>query len=157
MPSQNEFEIREDDLIGREIKALLKEHIYWMEYTSPPESRHALDLDGLRSPHVTFWSIWQQNKLAGCGAIKELNDTHGEVKSMRTADAFLRRGVASFMLQHLVKEARRRGYRRLSLETGSMDYFKPARQLYQRFGFRPCEPFGSYQDDPNSVFMTIEL
>jgi putative acetyltransferase len=146
-----------DDLQGPEIIALLHEHLHCMAQVSPPESRHALNLDGLRQPEITFWTIWQDTDLAGCGALKELAPHHGEIKSMRTATAFLRQGIASRMLTHITTEAKRRGYRRLSLETGSMPYFEPARQLYTRFGFTRCAPFANYVEDPNSVFMTKEL
>lgn len=125
-----------------------------MRAISPPESVHALDLDGLRRPEITFWTAWSGNALLGCGALKELSPDHGEVKSMRTARAHRRGGVARAMLAHIVAAARRRGYQRLSLETGSMAEFAPARSLYERFGFRYCEPFAGYVDDPNSVFMT---
>lgn len=151
------MEIRLDDLGGPEIIELLREHLRWTERVSPPQSRHALDLDGLRAPDVTFWTIWNGPDLAGCGALKELNPKHGEIKSMRTAYAYQRKGVASQMLRHLVEEAKRRGYRRLSLETGSTGDFEPARKLYSSFGFEYCAPFGSYIEDPNSVFMTREL
>src|SRR5438445_241062 len=133
--------IKLDDLRGSEIAALLTEHLECMAAVSPPESRHALNLDGLRKPGITFWTAWQGSELAGCGALKELDSTHAEIKSMRTSRAYLRQGVASLLLQHLLTEARRRGYRRLSLETGSMPYFKPAHQLYAKFGFQPCAPF----------------
>jgi len=152
-----DLEIRVDDLHGPEIAALLAEHLECAAKVSPRESRHALDLDGLRKPEITFWSVWQGKELLGCGALKELDNGHGEVKSMRTATAHLRKGVASAVLQHIFTEAKRRGYRRLSLETGSMDYFAPARQLYQKFGFRKCAPFANYREDPNSVFMTMAL
>lgn len=142
------MEIRLDDLTGPEVIALLGEHLRCMEVTSPPESRHALDLDGLRAAEVTFWSIWNGSNLAGCGALKELDDKHGEIKSMRTASAFQRQGVATQLLRHLISEARRRGYRRLSLKTGAMDYFEPARKLYASFGFSYCDPFASYKKDP---------
>ena len=151
------MEIRVDDLSGAQVQALLAEHLRAMNAVSPPESVHALDLSGLRRPEVTFWSIWSGPELAGCGALKQLDGAHAEVKSMRTADAFRRRGVAAGMLRHLIEEARRRGYRRLSLETGSMAYFEPARRLYAQFGFAECGPFGTYAEDPNSVFMTREL
>jgi putative acetyltransferase len=151
------MEIHLDDLAGPEIIALLREHLRCMALISPPESRHALDLDGLRKPEITFWTIWSGSDLAGCGALKELNKEHGEIKSMRTAYAYQRKGVASQMLRHLIAEAERRGYPRVSLETGSMDYFEPARKLYASFGFRFCGPFGSYRDDPNSLFMTREI
>lgn len=146
--------IRVDDLAGPEIRALLEEHLADMRAISPPESVHALDLDGLRRPEITFWTAWSGNALLGCGALKELSPDHGEVKSMRTARAHRRGGVARAMLAHIVAEARRRGYERLSLETGSMAEFAPARALYERFGFGYCGPFAGYVDDPNSVFMT---
>jgi putative acetyltransferase len=151
------MEIRVDDLSGAQILALLDEHLRCMAMVSPPESRHALNLDGLRQPGITFWTIWNDSELAGCGALKELDATHGEIKSMRTAYAFQRKGVASQMLRHIIDEAKRRGYRRLSLETGSMRYFDPARRFYAKFGFQSCGPFGSYREDPNSVFMTQAL
>ena len=151
------MEIRVDDLRGAAVIVLLEEHLRCMAAASPPESCHALDLDGLRQPDITFWSMWEGAELAGVGALKELAADHGEIKSMRTAYPFQRRGVASAMLRHLMAEARRRGYRRLSLETGSMAYFEPARQLYSGFGFEYCPPFNGYTDDPNSVFMTREL
>ena len=151
------FVIKVDDLRGPEIAALLREHLDCMAAVSPPESRHALNLDGLRQPDVTFWTVWEGNRIAGCGALKELDATHGEIKSMRAAGTHLRQGVASRVLAHLIEEGRRRGYRRLSLETGSMDYFEPARRLYAKFGFVFCAPFGSYREDPNSTFMTLEL
>ncbi len=151
------FEIREDDLRGAEITALLREHLAFAEQNSPPGSRHALPLEGLRRPDVTFWSVWHGAALAGCGALKQLDAQHGEVKSMRTARPFLRRGVGSLVLQHIVDTARRRGYRRLSLETGSQEVFAPARALYARFGFVVCGPFAAYRLDPNSVFMARDL
>ncbi len=147
-------EIRLDDLQGCEIRALLREHLENMHELSPPESVHALDIDGLRAPEVTFWSIWQDAELLGCGALKELDAHHGEIKSMRTAAVHRRQGVAADLLRHILQEAARRGYRRLSLETGSQDGFAPARTLYAAFGFEVCGPFADYREDPNSVFMT---
>ncbi len=128
-----------------------------MRSLSPPESVHALPLAGLRRPEVTFWSVWENGRLLRCGALKELDAQHGEIKSMRTALRHLRKGVASAMLQHILAEAGRRGYRRLSLETGAQPGFEPARQLYARAGFGVSGPFADYTDDPNSVFMTKEL
>lgn len=151
------MEIRVDDLRSAEIAALLQEHLDDMKLHSPPESIHALDLEKLRQPGITFWSLWQGDELMGCGAIKQLDPTHGEIKSMRTSSRHRRKGVAAAMLQHILEEAQRRGYRRLSLETGSPAAFVPARELYARFGFRPCGPFADYTDDPYSVFMTREL
>jgi putative acetyltransferase len=149
--------IRVDDLRGPEIAALLEEHLRNMAEVSPPESIHALDLERLRGSEITFWTAWQGSELLGCGALKELDSEHGEIKSMRTARTHLRKGVASRMLQHIIEEAHRRRYRRLSLETGSMDAFGPARTLYARFGFEYCAPFAAYREDPNSVFMTLAL
>jgi putative acetyltransferase len=149
--------IRVDDLRGNEIVALLEEHLADMRAISPPESKHALDLDGLRKPEVTFWTVWDARSLAGCGALKQLDPQHGEIKSMRTAAAYRGQGAASLMLAQIIDEARRRGYRRLSLETGSMKFFEPARRLYAKFGFGPCPPFAGYREDPNSCFFTKTL
>jgi putative acetyltransferase len=151
------MEIRIDDLRGPEIAALLVEHLECMAQVSPPESRHALDLERLRDPTITFWTVWCGKELAGCGALKEIDLTHGEVKSMRTAKIRLRRGVASLLLQHIIAEAKRRRYRRLSLETGSMSYFEPARSLYHKAGFTECAAFVGYKPDPNSTFFTLEI
>jgi putative acetyltransferase len=152
-----EVEIKLDELSGAEIIKLLTEHLRSLAEVSPPESRHALNLDGLRQPDVTFWSAWPGGELVGCGALKELDREHGEIKSMRTAKAHLRKGVAAKILLHIISEAQRRGYRSLSLETGAMEYFHPAHNLYRKFGFRNCTPFGTYREDPNSVFMTREV
>ena len=151
------MKIKIDDLSGPEIQQLLREHLENMAENSPPESRHALDLEQLRQPDITFWTVWDGAELLGCGALKELSADHGEIKSMRTATAHLRKGVATMLLDHIISEAKRRGYCRLSLETGSMQYFEPAHRLYYKFGFRKCAPFAGYTDDPNSVFMTREL
>lgn len=151
------MEIRLDDLRGPEIANLLQEHLDDMALHSPPESRHALDLEGLRAPEITFWCVWENDELVGCGALKELGPEHGEIKSMRTANAYRRKGVAALMLRHILAEARRRSYQRLSLETGSMAAFAPAHALYTRFGFQDCEPFADYVKDPNSIFMTLAL
>jgi putative acetyltransferase len=150
-------QIQIDDLSGPEIAALLAEHLAGVRSLSPPESVHALSLDGLRQPEVTFWSVWKNGELLGCGALKELDPGHGEIKSMRTASGHLRKGVARALLQHILGEAGRRGYRRVSLETGAQPGFEPARQLYAHAGFTACGPFAHYTNDPNSVFMTKEL
>lgn len=149
--------IKRDDLTGPEIHALLEEHLRHMHSMSPPESVHALDLSGLRRPDVTFWTAWEAGNLAGCGALKALDATHGEIKSMRAAQGYRRAGVGKAMLEHILAEARARGYRRLSLETGAQDGFIPARTLYGRYGFAECAPFADYREDPNSVFMTRTL
>ncbi|QYR20929.1 GNAT family N-acetyltransferase [Paenibacillus sp. sptzw28] len=151
------MEIKLDDLNGSEVAALIGEHLQSMTLHSPPESIHALNLEKLKKPEITFWSAWEQDELLGCGALKELDGRHGEVKSMRTSSSHLRKGVAKRILEHIIEEAKRRGYQRLSLETGSMAAFDPARRLYASFGFQYCKPFAEYIEDPNSVFMTKEL
>lgn len=148
------MEIRVDDPRADRAASLLREHLQDMALHSPPESIHALDVEALRSPQITFWTGWDGTELLGCGALRELGRMHGEIKSMRTARSHLRKGVASRMLQHIIAEAERRSYTRLSLETGSMEAFAPARALYASFGFAFCGPFGDYVLDPNSVFMT---
>lgn len=154
------------DLSNAHVIALLNEHLKELADHSPPESMHALNLDGLRAPDVTFWTVWDDSNdgdphaprgvLLGCGALKELDRRHGEIKSMRTAHAYLRKGVASAMLRHIIKEATARSYHRLSLETGSGPAFAPAHALYEKFGFTYCGPFGEYRDDAFSRFMTLE-
>jgi putative acetyltransferase len=151
------MKIEVDDLSRPEIHALLDEHLQNMHALSPPESVHALDLDKLRQPGITFWSAWDGPVLLGCGALKELDATHAEVKSMRTPQALRRRGAGRALLTHIVGVARERGYRRLSLETGSQPAFRPAQALYASFGFTRCGPFEGYVEDPNSVFMTLRL
>lgn len=151
------MQFRVDDLRGPEIADLLGAHVAFCMVSSPPESTHVLDLDALRSPAITFWSAWDGASLLGCAALKALDACHGEIKSMHTAVRHRGRGVALGLLEHVVAEARSRSYRRLSLETGSMDAFAPARILYARFGFVICAPFADYRFDPNSVFMTLEL
>jgi putative acetyltransferase len=151
------MDIRVDDLSSPEIIGLLHEHLRSVALHSPPESVHALGLEALRNPDITFWSVWQHSELMGCGAIKKLDSRHGEIKSMRTASSHLRKGVAARLMRHILEEAERRSYGRLSLETGSMDAFAPARSLYASFGFKRCGPFANYVEDPYSVFMTREV
>jgi len=151
------MKIEVDDLSRPEVHALLNEHLQNMHALSPPESVHALDLDKLRQPDITFWTAWEGPLLAGCGALLELDRTHGEVKSMRTPSARRRHGAGRAILSHIIDAARSRSYQRLSLETGSMDAFRPAQKLYESFGFNRCGPFGDYVDDPNSIFMTLRL
>ena len=149
--------IKIDHLNGAEIYQLLQEHLQSMLLHSPPESVHALDIEALRKPEITFWTVWESGELLGCGALKELDSQHGEIKSMRTSALQLRKGVARNLLNHILEESKRRSYRRLSIETGSMEAFEPARTLYANFGFTYCEPFADYVEDPNSVFMRREL
>ncbi len=148
------LQIREDDLTGKKIAEFLREHLENMNKITPPESVHALDLEALRSPNITFWTAWEGSELLGCGALKELDSKTGEVKSMRTATDHRRKGVASKILERIIEEAQQRAYERLNLETGSFPEFAPARALYARYGFEYRGPFAEYIDDPNSVFMT---
>ena len=146
-----------DDLSSPEVVAFLEDHLRHMIAITPSGCVHALDLEALKRPEISFWSVWKDALLLGCGALKELDPTHAEIKSMRTATSHRGKGVASYLLAHLLDEARRRRYRRLSLETGSYDAFQPARRLYEKFGFAYCGPFADYVLSENSVFMTIEL
>jgi putative acetyltransferase len=151
------MEIRIDDLTDTRIQQLVKEHLADMAQNSPPESCHALGLEELRKPEIILWSAWDDDELLGCGALKELNQQHGEIKSMRTVSEHRGNGVGSSLLTCILEEAKRRNYKRISLETGSMDSFIPAQKLYAKFGFKKCEPFAEYVDDPYSLFMTKEL
>jgi putative acetyltransferase len=152
------MKIRLDDLTGPEIRCLLEEHLADMHSQSPPESVHALDLARLRQPGIRFWTMWSDDaRLMGCGALKALDAVHGEIKSMRTAQAFRRSGVGRAMLAHIIDSARSSGLQRLSLETGTQPGFEAARRLYAAFGFEECGPFEGYVLDPNSVFMTRTL
>jgi putative acetyltransferase len=151
------FTIRVDDLTHPDVLELLREHLTSAAAHSPPESVHALDAAALRAANVTFWSVWSGDRLAGIGALKQLDATHGELKSMRTARAHLRTGVARALLTHVMQVARERGYRRLSLETGTPEAFAPARALYESFGFVRCAPFASYRNDGFSICMTRTL
>ncbi|KQY60623.1 GCN5 family acetyltransferase [Aeromicrobium sp. Root495] len=140
-----------------DVRALLDEHLHDMHATSAPESVHALDHSSLAAPGVTLWSAREDGTLLGIGALKDLGGRHGEIKSMRTATLSRGRGVAAAMLHHLLTEATARGWDRVSLETGTQDYFAPARRLYARHGFVECSPFGDYVLDPSSVFMSRRL
>lgn len=151
------FTIKTDDLSHPVVQALVNYHISGMLEQSPPESSHALNVQKLRDPTVTFWSAWEGEQLAGIGALKILDDEHGELKSMRTAPDFLRRGVANQFLQHILQVALSKGLRRLSLETGTQPGFTACHHLYRKHGFVDCEPFADYQPDPNSRFMTLVL
>jgi len=154
-PVSLRFEL--DDLTRPEVVRLLEEHLQEMYATSPADSVHALDLDALRAPAISFWSAWDANSLAGCGALKRLTGEDAELKSMRTVRASRGRGVGSAVLAHLLAEARRCGYRRVLLETGSQEFFDPARRLYARHGFTERPPFYDYVEDRNSVFMELTL
>lgn len=151
------MEVIIDDLSSGKVIKLLEEHLSDMYANSPPESVHALDVDSLKSPEITFFSCWVGDELQGCLAIKQLTSEHIELKSMRTSNVARKSGVASHLLTHVIRIARENGYRKVSLETGSQEFFKPARNLYEKFGFRYCGPFADYKEDPYSRFMTKEL
>jgi len=151
------MDIRIDDLQSKAIQALLQEHLEDMHSSSPPESVHALDIDALRHPSITFWSAWQDGELLGCGALKQHSPEHAELKSMRTARAHLRKGVARAMLRHILAAAQARGFQRISLETGTPAPFVAAQKLYASEGFVECGPFANYVLDPYSVFMSKVL
>jgi putative acetyltransferase len=149
--------IEVDDLTRPAVHRLLEEHLANMYELSPPESVFALDLGKLRAPGITFWTVWDGETLLGCGALKELSPREGEIKSMRTPRALRGRGAGRAVLDRILDEAKRRGYERLSLETGSHPDFTPAHTLYRSVGFVDCGPFADYREDPNSVFMTLRL
>lgn len=152
--------ITSGDLDSPEVRSLIADHLQDMRATSPACSVHALDLTTLRDPRLSFWTVWTNDgldeHLAGCGALKEVNG-EGEIKTMRTVPVMRGRGVARLMLEHILSQARARNLSRVSLETGSQDFFHPARSLYAAHGFTECPPFGDYTEDPNSVFMTLAL
>jgi putative acetyltransferase len=145
------------DFADRRVVDLLHIHLTRARSETPPGSAHALDLTGLQSPDISFWTIWEDQTLLGFGALKRLSVDHGEVKSMHTAQAMRGRGAGRAMLRHIIEIARARGMSRLSLETGTSEYFLPARALYRSHGFLECPPFADYVLDPNSVFMSLDL
>lgn len=151
------IQVRVDDLSGPDVRALIQRHLDGMHETTPAESVHALDIDGLRHPSVTFWSAWVDGRLAGIGALTQIDEHRGELKSLRVDDRFRGTGVGRALLQHIVAAARERGMTSLWLETGTTEDFAPAQRLYESEGFTRCGPFGGYADDPYSVFMTREL
>lgn len=151
------MEIRRDAVTDPRVIALLEEHLRDMRADSPPESTHALDCSALQAADVSFWTLWIQDQVAGCIALKTLSPEHGEIKSMRVSAAFRRQGLARALLTHLIAEARRRGLRQLSLETGTPPSFQPSHRLYEACGFSDCAPFADYREDPYSRYMTLLL
>ena len=151
------MDIRLGELQNEQVIGLLEEHHTNMLSLSPPESVHALDLKAFEAPDITFWSLWSKNQLAGVAAIKELDSERSEIKSMRTATAYLRQGVAHLLLEYIIEQCINRGYKTISLETGTMSEFLPAHKLYLKFGFQECQPFGNYRKDPHSMFMSKNL
>ena len=151
------MKIVEDDLSGDEIRHLLQTHFDLMRSQSPAESCHVLPIDDLRHPSIKFWSIWGENGLLGCGALKDLGHGHGEIKSMHVYEKNRGQGISRKILTHIIAYAKQNGFEKLSLETGSFAQFVPAQMLYRTFGFENCPPFGDYVLDPNSIFMTRSI
>jgi putative acetyltransferase len=151
------MKITDGGLDDTRVQALLAHHFHTARTETAPGSAHALDLNALKSPDIHFWSAWDADHVVAVGALKQLSESHGEIKSMHTEQSHRRKGTGSAMLRHIIGMARQMGLRRLSLETGSWPYFDPARAFYKSHGFVECPPFGSYVPDPNSVFMVLEL
>ncbi len=150
-------EIRDGDLTKPDVLALLQTHADLMLSVSPPGSCHFLPAEGLAREEITFWEMHDDGVLVGCGALQALGDNQGEIKSMHVREDRRGRGLSRVMLEHILNEARARGYSKLNLETGSVAAFEPARGLYEAYGFNRCGPFGSYSEDPHSTFMSLDL
>ena len=147
----------EGNFDNSEVNDLLKKHFVELRSVSPAGSTHVLDIDGLKDPSIKFWSLWENNELIGCGALKFLEKNHGEFKSIRVADQFRKKGIGERIINHLIEEAKKLKISKLSIETGSGDFFLPARNLFSKFGFKTCPPFAHYKDDPNSCYYTLNL
>ena len=147
----------EGNFDNSEVNNLLKKHFIELRSVSPAGSTHVLDIDGLKDPSIKFWSLWENNKLVGCGALKFLEKNHGEFKSIRVADEFKKKGIGERIINHLIEEAKKLKISKLSIETGAGDFFLPARNLFSKFGFKSCPPFAHYNDDPNSCYYTLDL
>ena len=147
----------EGNFNNSEVNDLLKKHFIELRSVSPAGSTHVLDIDGLKDPSIKFWSLWENNELIGCGALKFLEKNHGEFKSIRVADQFRKRGIGERIINHLIEEAKKLKISKLSIETGAGDFFLPARNLFSKFGFKSCPPFAHYKDDPNSCYYTLDL
>ena len=140
-----------------EVNELLKKHFIELRSVSPEGSTHVLDIDGLKDPSIKFWSLWENNKLIGCGALKFLEKNHGEFKSIRVADEFRKNGIGERIINHLIEEAKKLKITKLSIETGAGEFFAPARKLFNKFGLKNSEPFAHYKIDPNSCYFTLDL
>ena len=147
----------EGNFDNSEVNNLLKKHFIELRSVSPAGSTHVLDIEGLKDPSIKFWSLWENNKLVGCGALKFLEKNHGEFKSIRVADEFKKKGIGERIINHLIEEAKKLKISKLSIETGAGDFFLPARNLFSKFGFKKCPPFAHYKDDPNSCYYTLDI
>ena len=147
----------EGNFDNSDVNDLLKKHFIELRSVSPAGSTHVLDIDGLKDPSIKFWSLWEDNKLVGCGALKFLEKNHGEFKSIRVADEFKKKGAGERIINHLIEEAKKLKISKLSIETGAGEFFLPARKLFSKFGFKKCPPFAHYKEDPNSCYYTLNL
>ena len=147
----------EGNFDNSEVNELLKKHFVELRSVSPEGSAHVLDIQGLKDPSIKFWSLWEDDKLIGCGALKFLERNHGEFKSIRVANEFRKKGVGSRIINHLIEEAKKLKITKLSIETGAGEFFLPARNLFSKFGFKKCPPFAHYKEDPNSCYYTLDL
>ena len=147
----------EGNFDNSEVNDLLKKHFIELRSVSPAGSTHVLDIDGLKDPSIKFWSLWENNKLIGCGALKFLEKNHGEFKSIRVADEFRKKGIGERIIEHLIEEAKKLEISKLSIETGAGEFFLPARNLFSKFGFKLCPPFAHYKEDPHSRYYTLNL
>ena len=147
----------EGNFDNSEVNNLLKKHFIELRSVSPAGSTHVLDINGLKDPSIKFWSLWENNKLVGCGALKFLEINHGEFKSIRVADEFKKKGIGERIINHLIEEAKKLKISKLSIETGAGEFFLPSRELFSKFGFKTCPPFAHYKDDPNSCYYTLNL
>ena len=147
----------EGNFDNSEVNELLKKHFVELRSVSPEGSTHVLDIEGLKDPSIKFWSLWEDDKLIGCGALKFLEKNHGEFKSIRVAYEFRKKGIGSRIINHLIEEAKKLKISKLSIETGAGEFFLPARKLFSKFGFKKCSPFAHYKDDPNSCYYTLDL
>ena len=147
----------EGNFDNSEVNDLLNKHFIELRSVSPAGSTHVLDIDGLKDQSIKFWSLWENNKLVGCGALKFLEKNHGEFKSIRVADEFKKKGIGERIINHLIEEAKKLKISKLSIETGAGKFFLPARNLFSKFGFKKCPPFAHYKEDPNSCYYTLDL
>ena len=147
----------EGNFENSKVNALLKKHFIELRSVSPSGSTHVLDIAGLKDKSIKFWSLWENNELVGCGALKFLDNQHGEFKSIRVADEFRKKGIGEKIIKHLIDEAKKLNIKKLSIETGAGQFFLPARNLFTKFGFKPCPPFAHYKEDLNSCYYTIDL
>ena len=147
----------ENNFDNKQVNELLKKHFIELRSVSPEGSTHVLDIDGLKDPSIKFWSLWENNEIIGCGALKFLEKGHGEFKSIRVADNFRKKGIGEKIINHLILEAKKLNIVKLSVETGAGNFFQPARKLFNKFGFKECPPFAHYKEDPNSCYYTLEI